>query len=166
MDPKTNSNIPIKNSTLENSNSKTIKITPTTTDPSTTTPAPISENLLEEEMTISGLDIKTSEWLINLISALIGISVFYFVPLLANEFDRPITAILLNVIPNELILGFFIVESEIKPYLQSIVWAPFLNFFANIVCYLTLIYLKWSPRAALTLNMFIWISAIIISYYI
>ena len=104
--------------------------------------------------------------MIHIISALIGIFVFYCVPLLANSLNRPLTAVLLNVIPNDLLLGFFVVEAEFTPYLTNIIWTPLLNVLANCISYTLIFYFEWSASAALAVNIFIWIFAIFLSLYI
>lgn len=118
------------------------------------------------DITISGLDNQTSSTLIHIISALIGIFVFYFVPLLANSLNRPLTAVLLNVIPNDLLLGFFVVETEFTPYLTNIIWTPLLNVLANCTSYILIMFFDWSASSALAVNVFIWIFAIFLSLYI
>ena len=120
---------------------------------------------ISENVTISGLDIKTSSMIIHILSALIGIFVFYFVPTLANRLGRPITAVLLNVIPNSLILAFFVVETEFQDYLEGVVWSPFLNVIANIASYIAMVYLGCSAFFALWLNVVIWLVCIILSLY-
>jgi len=120
----------------------------------------------ENDTTIAGLDIKTSSWIINILAALIGIFVFYFVPLLTNNLNRPLTAVLLNIIPNDLIMGFFIVEAEFPLYLTNIIWTPLLNVLANCISYVLIFYFEWSASAALAVNVFIWFFAIFLSLYI
>jgi hypothetical protein len=120
----------------------------------------------QNDITISGLNITKSGTWINIISALIGIFVFYCVPLLANSLNRPLTAVLLNVIPNDLLLGFFVVEAEFTPYLTNIIWTPLLNVLANCVSYILIMFFDWSASAALSVNVFIWLFAIFLSLYI
>jgi hypothetical protein len=120
----------------------------------------------QNDITISGLNITKSSMWIHIISALIGIFVFYCVPLLANSLNRPLTAVLLNVIPNDLLLGFFVVEAEFTPYLTNIIWTPLLNVLANCVSYILIMFFDWSASAALAVNVFIWIFAIFLSLYI
>jgi VIT1/CCC1 family predicted Fe2+/Mn2+ transporter len=120
----------------------------------------------QNDTTISGLNIQSSSTFIHIISALIGIFVFYFVPLLANSLNRPLTAVLLNVIPNDLLLGFFVVEAEFTPYLTNIIWTPLLNVLANSISYLLIFFLGWSANHALAVNIFIWLFAIFLSLYI
>ena len=120
----------------------------------------------QNDITISGLNIENSAIYIHIISALIGIFVFYCVPLLANSLDRPLTAVLLNVIPNDLLLGFFVVEAEFTPYLTNIIWTPLLNVLANCVSYILIMFFDWSASWALGVNVFIWIFAIFLSLYI
>ena len=120
----------------------------------------------QNDVTISGLNITKSSTWIHIISALIGIFVFYCVPLLANSLNRPLTAVLLNVIPNDLLLGFFVVEAEFTPYLTNIIWTPLLNVLANCISYILIMFFDWSASAALAVNVFIWIFAIILSLYI
>lgn len=116
--------------------------------------------------TISGLDIQTSSTYIHIISAAIGIFVFFFVPLLANFVDKPITAVILNVIPNTLILAFFIVDTEIEPYLFASIFSPLFNVIDNIISYVLYIYLKVTPSIALWSNVILWILVVFISYFI
>jgi len=120
----------------------------------------------ESDTTISGLDTHTSAWIINILSILIGIFVFYFVPLLTNNLNRPLTAVLLNIIPNGLIMGFFIVEAEFTPYLTNLIWTPLLNVLANCISYILIFYFEWSATSALAVNIFIWVFAIFLSLYI
>ena len=116
--------------------------------------------------TISGLDIETSSTLIHIVSAMIGIFVFYFVPILANFLDKPITAVILNVIPNSLILAFFIVESTIEPYLFASVFSPIFNVIDNIISYVLYVYFKLGPAIALWSNVILWVLVVFISYFI
>ena len=116
--------------------------------------------------TISGLDIETSSTLIHIVSAMIGIFVFYFVPILANFLDKPITAVILNVIPNSLILAFFIVESTIEPYLFASVFSPIINVIDNIISYVLYVYFKLGPAIALWSNVILWVLVVFISYFI
>jgi len=107
--------------------------------------------------TISGLNIETSGYIIHIISATIGILVFYFVPLIANRFKKPLTSVLINSIPNSLILGFFLVESEFEVYLNSSIYVPLFNTFDNIISYLLFIYYNFTGKNSLTINIVFWL---------
>ena len=115
--------------------------------------------------TISGLSIETSAYIIQISSALIGIFVFYFVPLIANRFKKPLTSVLINIIPNALILGFFMVESEFEVYLKSCIFVPLFTTFDNIISYLLLIYYNWTGKNSLTFNIVFWLIVIVGSYF-
>ena len=115
--------------------------------------------------TISGLNIETSAYIIQISSALIGIFVFYFVPLIANRFKKPLTSVLINIIPNALILGFFMVESEFEVYLKSSIFVPLFTTFDNVISYLLLIYYNWTGKNSLTFNIVFWLIVIVSSYF-
>ena len=116
-------------------------------------------------ITISGLNIETSGYIIHLISATIGILVFYFVPLIANRFKKPLTSVLINSIPNSLILGFFLVESEFEVYLNSSIYVPLFNTFDNIISYLLFIYYNFTGKDSLTINIVFWLIIVMSSSF-
>lgn len=119
---------------------------------------------LTQVITISGLDIMTSRVIIQSISAIIGIIVFVFVPILANSINKPIASVILNVVPNDLILSYFIVEDNIEEYLFGCIFSPLLNIVDNIISYILYVYVKTTAAVALWTNILIWIFSIIMSY--
>ena len=147
--------------TTQNTTNKTKttqKTTQKTTNKTTTTNT-------SNTITISGLSIETSAYIIQITAACIGIFVFYFVPLIANRFKRPLTSVFINVIPNALILGFFLVESEFEVYLNSCIYVPLFTTFDNIVSYLLLIYYNFTGKSSLTTNILFWLIVVIGSYF-
>jgi uncharacterized membrane protein YoaK (UPF0700 family) len=122
-------------------------------------------NSTQNTTTISGLNINTSKDIVRIISALIGIFVFYCVPLIANTFKRPLTSVLINIIPNALILGYFILEDEFELYLKSSIFVPIFTTFDNILSYLLLIFYNWSGSKSLTINIVIWAIVVVASYF-
>ena len=148
------------------------KTNPSTTNPSTTNPSktnqsttnPSKTNPSSKVITISGLDIMTSRFIIQSTSAIIGIIVFVFVPVLANSINKPIASVILNVIPNDLILAYFIVEDNIEEYLLGCIFSPLLNVIDNILSYVLYVYIKTTASVALWVNILIWVFAIILSY--
>jgi hypothetical protein len=123
-----------------------------------------SKKNLGKVITISGLNIMKSRVIIQSISATIGVIIFVFVPILANSINKPIASVILNVIPNDLILAYFIVEDNIEEYLLGCVFSPLLNVINNIISYILYIYLKTTASVALWSNILIWVFAIIMSY--
>jgi len=117
-----------------------------------------------EVITISGLNITKSRVIIQSTSAIFGIIVFVFVPILANLINKPIASVILNIIPNDLILAYFIVEDNIEEYLLGCVFTPLLNVIDNIISYVLYVYVKTTASVALWSNILIWIFAIILSY--
>ena len=122
-------------------------------------------NNTQNSITISGLNINTSKFIIGIISVLIGIFVFYCVPLISNKFKRPLTSVLINIIPNGLILGFFILEDEFEVYLKSCIFVPIFNTFDNILSYILLIFYNWSGSKSLTFNIVVWLIVVVASYF-
>ena len=114
--------------------------------------------------TISGLDITKSRIIIKSISAIIGVIIFVGVPIIANNINKPITSFILNIIPNDLILAYFIVEDNIEEYLFVCIFSPILNIIDNILSYILYVYVKTTASVALWTNILIWIFAIIMSY--
>jgi hypothetical protein len=165
----TNNIIP---STTNPSTTKTSTTNPSTTNPSTTnhsttkpsTTKPSTTSSSSQVITISGLDIMTSRIIIQSTSAIIGVIVFVFVPILANSINKPIASVILNVIPNDLILAYFIVEDNIEEYLLGCVFSPLLNVIDNIISYVLYVYIKTTASVALWANILIWVFAIILSY--
>jgi len=119
---------------------------------------------LTQITTISGLDIITSRLIIQSTSAIIGVIIFVFVPILANSINKPIASVILNVIPNDLILSYFIVEDNIEEYLLGCVFTPLLNVIDNIISYVLYVYVKTTASVALWSNILIWLLATILSY--
>jgi hypothetical protein len=140
--------------------------TPSTTTPSTTTPSKklSTSSSSSQVITISGLDIMTSRVIIQSTSAIIGVIVFVLVPILANSINKPIASVILNVIPNDLILAYFIVEDNIEEYLLGCIFSPLLNVIDNIISYVLYVYIKTTASVALWANILIWVFAIILSY--
>ena len=151
-------------------NPTTTSITnPTTTLTSTSIITPpkkksTTSTTSKQVITISGLDIMTSRIIIQSTSAIIGIFVFVFVPILANSINKPIASVILNVVPNDLILSYFIVEDNIEEYLLGCIFSPILNVVDNLISYWLYVYVKTGPSIALWSNIIIWILAIILSY--
>jgi hypothetical protein len=114
--------------------------------------------------TLSGLDIRTSKVIIRSISAIIGVIIFVGVPIIANNINKPITSVILNIIPNDLILAYFIVEDNIDEYLFGCIFSPLINVIDNIISYILYYYVKTTASFALWSNILIWIFAIIMSY--
>jgi len=138
-----------------------ISTTQNTTSNNTKTIPPAKKSVT----TISGLSIETSGYIIQISSALIGIFVFYFVPLIANRFKKPLTSVLINIIPNALILGFFMLESEFEVYLKSCIFVPLFTVFDSILSYSLLIFYNWSGKNSLTFNIVFWLIVIVVSYF-
>ena len=156
-----------KPSTTNPSTTKPSTTNPSTTKPSTTKPSttkPSTTSSSSQVITISGLDIMTSRIIIQSTSAIIGVIVFVFVPILANSINKPIASVILNVIPNDLILAYFIVEDNIEEYLLGCVFSPLLNVIDNIISYVLYVYIKTTASVALWTNILIWVFAIILSY--
>ena len=108
--------------------------------------------------------ITKSRIIIQSISAIIGVIIFVCVPILANNINKPITSVILNVMPNDLILAYFIVEDNIEEYLIGCIFSPLLNVVDNIISYILYVYLKTTATFALLTNILIWLFAIILSY--
>jgi hypothetical protein len=157
---------PTKPSPTKPSPTKSSTTKPSTTKPSTTKPSTITTTTTKssQNVTISGLNIMTSRVIIQSTSAIIGIIVFVFVPILANSINKPIASVILNIIPNDLILAYFIVEDNIEEYLLGCVFSPLLNVVDNIISYFLYVYVKTTASVALWSNILIWIFAIILSY--
>ena len=81
---------------------------------------------LKQYNTLSGLNSKTSGVYIIAISIILGISIFAMIPYVSNRLNRPITSSILNVVPNGMILGFFIVEKNFEIYFKGLILAPLL----------------------------------------
>jgi hypothetical protein len=117
-----------------------------------------------EITTLSGLNIKKSKIIIRSVSAIIGVIIFVGVPIIANNIDKPITSVILNMIPNDLILAYFIVEDNIEEYLFGCIFSPLLNVIDNIISYILFFYVKTTASVALWSNILIWLFAVILSY--
>ena len=70
--------------------------------------------------TVSGLNSKTASIYIISISVFLGIVIFAMIPFVSNRLNKPITSSILNVIPNGMILGFFIVDKNFDIYFKSL----------------------------------------------
>lgn len=115
-------------------------------------------------LTISGLNYKTAKWLVNLISISLGVVIFALIPYVANKIADPITSALLNVVPNGMILGFFIIDSKFIPYFTGLIFAPIINPFLNYLSYFLYSKMKFSAIWSLNIGIIIWALMVIIAY--
>ena len=122
--------------------------------------------LKSNNITISGLNKKTSHTIIISISVTLGIIIFALIPYIANKLSNAYTSSLLNVVPNGMILGFFIVEKNFNKYFKSLILAPALNIFLNLLAYVLYKYVGLSVIVSLSTSIFIWLAMLIISYFV
>jgi len=81
--------------------------------------------------TLSGLDPDGSTT--YMLTAVLGMLIFLLGPYLANQAQRPVTAALLNVVPNGMFMAYFIEESQFSAYLNGLLFAPVLNVVLNMI---------------------------------
>jgi len=138
----------------------------------TTTTLVTPQNQIEQELikqsnantTISGIS-KNNIW-IRFASAAIGILVYVLIPYISNISGKPYTGAVLNMVPNGIILGFFILESDFDAYFRGLVFVPLFNVIVNIITYGLYKYYNISPQLALSLNVGAWIVVVIITLFI
>jgi hypothetical protein len=119
---------------------------------------------LKQYNTISGLNNKTSELYIIGISIILGIVIFAMIPYVSNKLNRPITSSILNVVPNGMILGFFIIEKNFDVYFKSLILAPLLNTILDIITYTMYKFLNISAIISITTGILIWLILLILAY--
>jgi len=119
---------------------------------------------LKQYNTLSGLNSKTSGVYIIAISVILGISIFAMIPYVSNRLNRPITSSILNVVPNGMILGFFIVEKNFDIYFKSLIFAPLLNTVLDIIVFTMYRYLNISAIISITTGIIIWLILLILAY--
>ena len=119
---------------------------------------------LKQFNTLSGLNSKTAGTYIIVISLIMGISLFAMIPYVSNRLNRPITSSILNVVPNGMILGFFIVEKNFDIYFKSLIFAPLLNVILDIIVFVMYKYLNISAIISITTGIVIWLILLILSY--
>jgi len=122
--------------------------------------------LTSKNITISGLNKKTSNNLIVIISVTLGMIIFALIPFVANKLSNPVTSALLNVVPNGMILGFFIIEKNFDIYFKGLIFAPLINTVIDIFVYFLYRYLGLSTIVSISTGIFLWLSALIICYFI
>lgn len=119
---------------------------------------------LKQYNTLSGLNSKTSGSYIIGISVVLGIVIFAMIPYVSNRLNRPITSSILNVVPNGMILGFFIVEKNFDIYFKSLIFAPLLNTVLDIIVFTMYKYFNISAIISITTGIVIWLILLILSY--
>jgi hypothetical protein len=119
---------------------------------------------LKQYNTLSGLNSKTSGSYIIGISVVLGIVIFAMIPYVSNRLNRPITSSILNVVPNGMILGFFIVEKNFDIYFKSLIFAPLLNTLLDIIVFTMYKYFNISAIISITTGIVIWLIILILSY--
>ena len=119
---------------------------------------------LKQYNTLSGLNSKTSGSYIIVISVILGIVIFAMIPYISNRLNRPITSSILNVVPNGMILGFFIVEKNFDIYFKSLIFAPLLNTVLDIIVFTMYRYFNISAIISITTGIVIWLILLILSY--
>jgi len=119
---------------------------------------------LKQYNTLSGLNSKTSGSYIIAISVILGIVIFAMIPYVSNRLNRPITSSILNVVPNGMILGFFIVEKNFDIYFKSLIFAPLLNTVLDIIVFTMYKYFNISAIISITTGIVIWLILLILAY--
>ena len=119
---------------------------------------------LKDYNTLSGLNSKTSGSYIIAISVILGVIIFAMIPYVSNRLNRPITSSILNVVPNGMILGFFIVEKNFDIYFKSLIFAPLLNTILDIIVFTMYKYFNISAIISITTGILIWLILLILSY--
>jgi len=114
--------------------------------------------------TISGLDYVTANTIVNTISITLGIIIFALIPYVANIIEKPITSAILNVVPNGMILGYFVVAKNFIPYFTGLIIAPIINPLLDLFTYYLYIYFHLSARISLSIGIGVWAIAVIIAY--
>jgi len=151
----TSSNTKNKKTTKKKTTTKT---TTTSTSPATATSSANNQN------TISGLN--KNNVIIPIASAVVGILIFSLIPYIVNNINLPLTGAALNVIPNGIILGYFITDVEFDSYFRGIIFAPIFNVVCNIATYALYKYMNLTPFFALTMNISLWILFVIGSLFV
>jgi hypothetical protein len=119
---------------------------------------------LKQYNTLSGLNSKTSGSYIIAISVILGIVIFAMIPYVSNRLNRPITSSILNVVPNGMILGFFIVEKNFDIYFKSLIFAPLLNTVLDIIVFTMYKYFNISAIISITTGIVSWLILLILAY--
>ena len=122
--------------------------------------------LNSNNITISGLNKKTSHVLIITISVTLGMIIFALIPYIANKFSNPYTSSLLNVVPNGMILGFFVIEKNFNEYFKGLLFAPTLNVLLNLLTYVLYKYVGLSAVVSLSTSIFLWAFLLVTSYFV
>jgi hypothetical protein len=114
--------------------------------------------------TISGLNYVSANFLVNTISITLGIIIFALIPYVANRVKKPITSAILNVVPNGMMLGYFIVDKSFIKYFTGLIIAPLLNPLLDLFTYYLYMYLKLSAKMSLCIGIGLWASMVLIAY--
>jgi len=115
-------------------------------------------------VTICGIDYITANFFVNTISITMGIIIFALIPYVANHIKKPITSAILNVVPNGMILGYFVVAKNFIPYFTGLIIAPIINPLLDLFTYYLYEYLHLSAKMSLSIGIGIWAIAVIIAY--
>ena len=122
--------------------------------------------LTSNNITISGLNKKTSRTIIVCISVSMGIIIFSLIPYIANKLSNPYTSALLNVVPNGMMLGFFVIEKNFNIYFKGLIFAPLLNVILTSFAYFLYKYVGLSAIISLSTSITIWVLILIITYIV
>jgi hypothetical protein len=114
--------------------------------------------------TISGLDYIHANVLVNTISITLGIIIFALIPYVANNIRKPITSAILNVVPNGMILGYFIVAKSFIPYFTGLIFAPSINPLLDLFTYYLYEYVKLSAKLSLCIGIGVWALMVLVAY--
>jgi len=122
--------------------------------------------LTSNNITISGLNKKTYRDIIIIISVSMGIIIFSLIPFIANKLSNPYTSALLNVVPNGMMLGFFVIEKNFNIYFKGLIFAPLLNVILTSFAYFLYKYVGLSAIISLSTSITIWVLILIITYIV
>ncbi len=117
-----------------------------------------------KNVTIGGFSYYKAKELTTIISISLGIIIFMVIPIIANKVQKPLTSAFLNVVPNGMILGFFIEEDKFVNYFLGLIFAPLINPLLNLSAYMMYDRLGLSAKLSLFINILIWALMVIIAY--
>ena len=117
-----------------------------------------------KDLTIGGFNYVNAKALTNFISISLGVIIFVAIPYIANKIQRPMTSAFLNVVPNGMILGFFIEKEKFVKYFLGLIFAPAINPVLNTCAYIMYDKYGFTPVWCLSINIVIWALMVVVAY--
>jgi len=119
-----------------------------------------------KDSTLSGLNYSRDTIETYVITGVIGAFIFILSPIIANKFNKPLTAALITTVPVDIIMALFIEEEQFTHYLLGITIKPLVIVLLNWITYALYYYKIFPPFWCIIVNLMLWTAITLFTYVV